>query len=138
MATGRVTWERVAVVAKGQGRSERVVVATGRVTWERAEAEATGQGRSERVEAATAAVVRAVAMEVVVMVAAAEAEATGRVNREREEAEVTGQAKAEAEAAGDMGSLRLPTCFARVLLQGATAVFDWLVLVGARSVRGGA
>ena len=32
----------------------------------------------------------------------------------------------------------MPTCFARLLLQGATAELDWLALVGAQSMRGGA
>ena len=92
--------------------------ARGRVRAERVAVEATDQEISEAVVTA--------------------AEATGRVIREREEAEATGQAKAEAEATGEVGPLRLPTCFARLLLQGASAVFDWLALVGARSVRGGA
>ena len=44
----------------------------------------------------------------------------------------------KAEATGEVGPLRLPTCFARLLLQAVSAVFDWLALAGARSVRGGA
>ena len=107
-----VVREAVETVEGAQG------VARGRVRTERAEAEATGQE----------------ILAVVVTVA----EAMGRVIREREEAEVTGQAKAEAEATGEVGPLRLPTCFARLLLQAVSAVFDWLALAGARSVRGGA
>ena len=123
-----MVWAVATAVARAVAREEaREVV----VTVAGAQGVARGRVRAERVA------VEATGQEIPGAVVTVE-EATGRVIREREEVEVTGQVKAEAEATGEVDPLRLPTCFARLLLQGASAVFDWLALVGARSARGGA
>lgn len=119
------------MVVVAMAEAARAVAMEVVVTVEGAQEVARGRVRRERAEA------EAMVQEILVVVVTV-AEATGRVIREREEAEVTGQAKAEAEATGEVGPLRLPTCFARLLLQAVSAVFDWLALAGARSVRGGA